>query len=670
MSVFFVALTVPTAILIYQAFSQMKWETFRQYQIQAEELASRIDNQFESLIQKEEARPFVEYSFLNVAGNAGASFLQRSPLSAFPVDTEIPGLIGYFQVGNQGEFSTPLLPPTTATSSYGIGEEERSQRFNQQKKIQQILSRNQLVTERTRLLESRLSEQALPAMAPADSAIASDMYALETAQPGSEIIAEQEAPQAAFDRLNKREVVAKTKPDMARKLTGSLGWVEELQLNTQAGISAKQTESKTGAFKARESSIRKEQAFLPEPLTLDKNDAQPGAVNAQRSIHISTFESEIDPFSFSLLDSGHFVLFRKVWRSGQRYTQGILFDQQAFLQGMIEAAFKETSLYIMSNLVVAYQGEVFSVFSGMASRPRYASATELRGELLYQTRLSSPLADMQLIFSITQLPLGAGANVIIWTTFIITLVLLSGFFFLYRLGIKQIALAQQQQDFVSAVSHELKTPLTSIRMYGEMLREGWADEEKKNTYYDYIYDESERLSRLINNVLQLARMTRNDLQLNLKPITVSELLDTIQSKISSQLERSGFQLTLDSKRANGETVLHVDPDAFIQVIINLVDNAVKFSSKAKTKRIDIRCKPLSGHSAEFSVRDYGPGIARNQLKKIFKLFYRSENELTRETVGTGIGLALVNQLVTSMNGKVDVLNREPGAEFRITLPIN
>ena len=92
---------------------------------------------------------------------------------------------------------------------------------------------------------------------------------------------------------------------------------------------------------------------------------------------------------------------------------------------------------------------------------------------------------------------------------------------MYRLGVKQIRLTRQQQDFVSAVSHELKTPLTSIRMYGEILREGWADEEKKKTYYAYIHDESERLSRLISNVLQLARMTRNELRIDLKPVTVS-----------------------------------------------------------------------------------------------------------------------------------------------------
>lgn len=250
----------------------------------------------------------------------------------------------------------------------------------------------------------------------------------------------------------------------------------------------------------------------------------------------------------------------------------------------------------------------------------------------------------------------------------LALVLCGGFLLMYRLGLGQIALARQQQDFVSAVSHELKTPLTSIRMYGEMLREGWAPEEKKGEYYGFIHDESERLSRLINNVLQLARMTRNDLQVNLKPITVGELMDIVRSKIASQIERAGFALKLDCPADSEAAVLEVDQDYFTQILINLVDNAIKFSAKGERRAIDIACRKQQDNTVVFTVRDYGPGISKDQMKKIFRLFYRSENELTRETVGTGIGLALVNQLAAAMKGKVDVVNVGPGAEFRVGFP--
>ena len=112
----------------------------------------------------------------------------------------------------------------------------------------------------------------------------------------------------------------------------------------------------------------------------------------------------------------------------------------------------------------------------------------------------------------------------------------------------------------------------------------------------------------------------------------------------------------------------MDDDAFIQVMINLVDNAIKFSARAEQRLIAIDFSLADDGRVEIAVRDHGPGIPRDQLKKIFRLFYRSENELTRETVGTGIGLALVHRLTSAMGGEVDVINRDPGAEFRLRFP--
>jgi signal transduction histidine kinase len=246
-------------------------------------------------------------------------------------------------------------------------------------------------------------------------------------------------------------------------------------------------------------------------------------------------------------------------------------------------------------------------------------------------------------------------------------VLVGGFVFMYRFGIGQMRLARQQQDFVSAVSHELKTPLTSIRMYGEMLKAGWADEAKRQTYYDYIHSESERLSRLIENVLQLARLTRNTQRFDLARATVAELLDLVRSKVTTQVERAGFDLKLRNETPEG-TALVVDADCFAQIFINLVDNALKFSAGATSKTVEIVARRGGDGNVLMTVRDYGPGVPKTQMKKIFELFYRAENELTRETVGTGIGLSLVRQLAAAMGARVDVRNCEPGAEFRLQFP--
>jgi signal transduction histidine kinase len=101
---------------------------------------------------------------------------------------------------------------------------------------------------------------------------------------------------------------------------------------------------------------------------------------------------------------------------------------------------------------------------------------------------------------------------------------------------------------------------------------------------------------------------------------------------------------------------------------NLVDNAIKFSMRAETRAIELSSRPAPNGGVRFSVRDFGPGIPANQMKKIFRLFYRAGNELTRQTVGTGIGLAIVHELSHAMGGKVDVANRDPGAEFTVALP--
>jgi signal transduction histidine kinase len=204
-------------------------------------------------------------------------------------------------------------------------------------------------------------------------------------------------------------------------------------------------------------------------------------------------------------------------------------------------------------------------------------------------------------------------------------------------------------------------------MYGEMLQAGWAGEDKKRTYYTYIAEESERLSRLIENVLALARMNRGDARLELVSATAGDLLDMVRSKVATALERAGFTLSVTVPDDLRTATLRVDRDAFAQIFINLVDNALKFAARAERKEIAITVRG-EGRAVLFCVRDYGPGVPRGKMKKLFELFYRPEDELTRTTTGTGIGLGLVKQLATAMHASVDVRNCEPGAEFRLLLP--
>lgn len=645
LALFFLALAVPTAVLIAEAYDELKWEAIYRHRLLAEELAGRIDNRFKALVEQEGRRSFTDYAFLNVTGD----LLQRSPLSAYPVASPVPGLVGYFQVDTEGAFSTPLAPADGgAVTRYGISETEWRQRLNLARSLQRILGRNRLVR-----AESKDEEQKEGATEPLKERAVGEMEAA-TAPP-----ARQPKAQAAFDLLN-------TPAQVAKKKTRKLGRVLDLKLDDS--YQSKEFE-KDQTRTDKDMVVRREQSVLPEP---PPESAPVGAVrevllSGLSEVRVRTFESEIDPFEISLLDSGHFVLFRKVWRDGQRYIQGALIEAQPFLDGMIEAAFRETLLSRTSDLIAAYHGDIIAAYGGVDAHAYLSSTSGLTGTLLYQRRLSAPLGELELIFSVRQLPVAPGGRLITWIGLVLVVVLCGGFYLVYRVGLRQIALVEQQQDFVSAVSHELKTPLTSIRMYAEMLREGWAPEDKKATYYGFIHDESDRLSRLISNILQIARMTRNDVKPDLKRLTVSELMDGMRPKIASQVERAGFTLNLTCEEAVEATVLAVDADFFAQIMINLVDNATKFARKADIKTIDIACRQHSDGAVVVTVRDYGPGIPKDQMKKIFMLFYRAGTELTRETVGTGIGLALVRQLAAAMNAEVDAVNKDPGAAFSLRM---
>jgi two-component system phosphate regulon sensor histidine kinase PhoR len=640
LAAFFVALAVPAGILISQAYGQLKWQAFRSTQVAAEELAARIDSALRAATAAEDQRPFGDYSFLVVAGNAAANFVQRSPLSAFPVDSALPGVLGWFQVDAAGNLTTPLLPAAgVAAADYGITPDEAAARAERVAQLRAVLASNALVR------PARDEAAAMPV----------ERLRLQLDVTPSFMPPSAAAPQAGFDRLAAEAVPS-----------GAGASAELRRVANDASDAAEQvvvTGARRDAAAAEERQKRVEQAFVAEPAVAEA-DADADAAKAE--VTVRTFASEVDPLELGVLDTGHLVLFRNVWREGQRYVQGALLDRPAFIAAAVEAPYRSSSVAGAARLNVSFAGRVLDRLEPGAA-PTYSAAGELAGTALHRTRLSPPFGDVELAFVVGSLPSAPGTALLAWIAVTLAAVLCGGFLLMYRFGAGQMRLARQQQDFVSAVSHELKTPLTSIRMYGEMLKAGWADETKRQTYYDYIHSESERLSRLIENVLQLARLTRNTQRFELRDVPVAELLDVVRSKVATQVERAGFELAVRNDTPAG-TAIVVDVDCATQIFINLVDNALKFSAGAAVKKVDIASRRSADGSVLFTVRDYGPGVPKPALKKIFELFYRAENELTRETVGTGIGLALVRQLASAMSARIDVRNCEPGAEFRLSFP--
>ena len=696
--IFLLLLLIPSGILIWQSYHQLKWEAFYRYRLMAEELVARMDQSFLSIVASKNTLAFTDFAFLNVTGDARANPYKRSQLSEFPVEESIPGLIGYFQIDHEGNFSTPLLPGSSVnTSDYGISAQELSKRQAEHQKIYDLLKDNALIkgirkTEVPGLLSSDASRTGEPDVID----LSDDAPVAVSAFTGiGESVGELESTsQLAFDKLaeskelylkrgKKPDVSDETKPFPEKDFydeteNKSVTSQEKGEDSTYAGSLNEVQAAISSLAGARDSRrLRKEQNVLPE-ITVTAQRTEEAEKRDQGESpgyqRVEIFESEIEPFDFSVLDTGHYLLYRKVWKDRERYIQGMLLSPEVLLGKIIGQTFRGSEVSHVSNLAVTFQGIPLIVLSmdgqALSETRMVDEAGELKGASLLNSRLSYPFNQLELTFNINRLNYGPAATLLIWTSVTLFGVLLAGFFMMYRLGSGQIRLAQQQQDFVSAVSHELKTPLTSIRLYGEMLREGWAEEEKKIKYYTYIHDESERLTRLINNVLQLSKINRQSLKPDSKPMVIDLLMNLLVEKSESQLRQAGFSIELDIEPDISKTIVLIDEDYVSQIFINLVDNAIKYSARAETKRVEIRCSWAGKTHVQIAVRDYGPGIAGDQMHKIFRLFYRVGSELTRETVGTGIGLALAKELVGAMNGKIDVVNRSPGAEFRMVFPVS
>ncbi|MCF2857598.1 ATP-binding protein [Pseudoalteromonas sp. SMS1] len=299
-------------------------------------------------------------------------------------------------------------------------------------------------------------------------------------------------------------------------------------------------------------------------------------------------------------------------------------------------------------------------------------------QLIFETTLHWPYRNYAISLSSAALPI---ENAVIYSAIfnaILILAILFACYGFYRFSVKQLELGEERLNFISSVSHELKTPLTSIKMYSEMLKSGAiVSEAHKGEYYEFICSESERLARLINNILQLSAFGRNQQNVEPEYTKLTVLQDIIRSKTSSLIEKHNFDQILSMEMAHFEDIQAlVEPDAFTQIVINITDNAIKFFESAKIedssrRKVDFifRKHPKLKDMVQLEIRDYGNGISKEQEEKIFDLFYRGENELTRNSQGTGIGLSLVQELVLAQQGEIQVQNRHPGLAMLISFPM-
>jgi len=245
--------------------------------------------------------------------------------------------------------------------------------------------------------------------------------------------------------------------------------------------------------------------------------------------------------------------------------------------------------------------------------------------------------------------------------------MIGGMVLSYRSVNKEVALAKLKSDFVSNVSHELRTPLSLIRLYAETLEMGrLSNPDKYQEYYQIIRKESERLTTLINNILDFSKIEAGKKAYDFRETDVAELVRTTLDSYRYQIEQNGF--ALEEHIEENLPKISADREALARSLLNLVNNAVKYSSNEKSLAVKL-CR--RNGSVNMEVIDHGIGIPRAEQSKIFEKFYRVSDPLVHNTKGSGLGLSLVRHVVEAHGGRVWVESIPgKGSKFSIELPIN
>lgn len=249
---------------------------------------------------------------------------------------------------------------------------------------------------------------------------------------------------------------------------------------------------------------------------------------------------------------------------------------------------------------------------------------------------------------------------------VLIIVLLIGIYIVFRNVRKEIEISQMKSDFVSNVSHELKTPLAMISMFAETLEMGRVrTEEKKQEYYRIITQETTRLSRIVSSILNFSKIEAGKRSYSFIDSFLNDIVDNVFVSYKTHLEQNGFEAIIEKDETI--PVQKLDEEAVSEAVMNLLDNAVKYSKN--DKKISVKTGFNNGYSY-VEVKDFGIGIPKNVQKKIFEKFFRVSSGLVHNVKGTGLGLSIVKHIMDAHHGLIEI-ESEPGrgSMFRLKFPL-
>jgi signal transduction histidine kinase len=308
--------------------------------------------------------------------------------------------------------------------------------------------------------------------------------------------------------------------------------------------------------------------------------------------------------------------------------------------------------------------------SGRGYRPFSASPTWGSGKPEVSQNLDDPFRGLSLGIKFQGTTAEAISRNWVFQSFLIlgvlSVLMIGGLVLTYRSVNKQVALARLKSDFVSNVSHELRTPLALIRLYAETLELGRiTTTEKKHEYYSIIRKESERLTALINNILDFSRIEAGRKEYDFRETDIAELVRNTLDSYRFQIEQQGF--VLEERIEPGIPKVRVDREAIARALVNLVNNALKYSDSEKFLGVKLYREQSV---LKLEVTDRGIGIERHEQARIFEKFYRTCDPLVHNTKGSGLGLSLVRHITHAHGGQVEVESTPGrGSKFTLLLPL-
>ena len=632
--IFCITLSVPLAYLILRTYQALEQEEVAKLQYFAETIFDEMEKELAAVVIKEEGRAVDEYNYKSILSNlvSGATEAVPSPLSRLPQEDYI---LGYFQNNPDGSFQTPLAETGKSIPS------DRTAVISQLKDTNRIFNRKRLtVVDYVKAAQTKtpISQEQKEATGFADKYLD---------------LSESQKPKSYLGRKEKRvekitiaQALNIAPQDRDRILTGR----------------PKRTESESGkslnSFEKDEIAEESLDAKLKNEVSL-QDGAEKGLLPAP-SHNTEKYQVEVTPLRSIFINTDQVFIFRRIMIDNQIYRQGFIIRVKAFLNHLAQAYFVKQPLAHYTNLSLKIENQ------GLETEIVKTGAVTQRVNFLLNRTFPSPFDFLRATLICGQIPQSAGRGTLNIMIVVLVVVILMGLFAIYKSAGAVLDLSERRSKFVSSVTHELKTPLTNMRMYIEMLEQGMArDREREQDYFNILGSESARLSRLIDNVLELSKLEKKQRHINLREGAFDDVIKEVETVMQEKLRHEGFTFIVDKI---GAKPFKYDREVMVLILINLIENSIKFGKAAPVKKITLKVRH-EDDCVNIHVSDTGPGIPRHALKKIFDDFYRVESPLTRTTGGTGIGLALVKKFVILMGGAVRAENNTgPGCTITISLP--